>query len=96
VGKYCTAGHATDDNTTHVHCSQGTYAINTLSVYVTCTACPLQQRLHKLALILRYTYIACHLTTQFHLICSSVFADSLLQSIVNTFQHPNDGRTALQ
>ena len=47
-------------------------AINTLPVYVIYTACPLQQRLHKLALMLRYTYIACHLTTQFHLICSSV------------------------
>ena len=71
-------------------------ATNTLSVYVICIACPLQQRLHERALMLRYTYIVCLLTTQFHLICSSVLADSLLQSIVNTHQYPNDRRTALQ
>ena len=38
-------------------------ATNTLSVYVTLIACTLQQWLNELALILRYTYIACLLIT---------------------------------
>jgi hypothetical protein len=71
-------------------------ATNTLSVYLTLIACPLQQRLHELVLKLRYTYIAFLLTTQFHLNCSSALADSALQSILNTYQYPNDRRTALQ
>jgi len=72
------------------------HATNTLSAYVTFIGCPLQQRLHERALMLRHTYIAYLLTTQFHLICSSVLAYSLLQSIVNVHQYQLDRRVALQ
>ena len=36
-------------------------ATNTRSEYVTLIACPLQQRLHERASMLRYTYIACRI-----------------------------------
>jgi len=71
-------------------------ATNTLSVYVTLIVCPLQQRLNERALTLRYTYTACLLTSQFHLICSGVLSYSLLQSNVNTHQYPLERRVALQ
>jgi len=71
-------------------------ATNTLSVYATFIVCPLQQRLHERALMLRRTYITCLLTTHFHLICSSVLLYFLLQSIVNTHQYQLDRHVALQ
>ena len=57
----CRARQATNDNTTrriHVTCFVPK-ATDTHSEYVIFTDFPLQQCLHKSALMLRYTYIAC-------------------------------------
>jgi hypothetical protein len=61
VEKYCTARHATDDNTIrHIQTASWiTKATNTHSEYVTPLAFLLQQWLHERALIWSYTFITC-------------------------------------
>jgi len=48
VEKYCRAGQATGDNTTHAHCMLIPKATNTHSKYVIVIVFPLQQCLHEL------------------------------------------------
>jgi hypothetical protein len=60
VEKYCRVGQATDENMAQAHCMLDTYACNyTHSGCVILITFSLQQQLHKRALLLRYTYIAC-------------------------------------
>jgi hypothetical protein len=56
VEKYCTAGHATDDNMAQRIAWWITKATDTHSEFVTLIAFPLQQWLHERASMLRYTY----------------------------------------
>ena len=63
--KYCRGGQATDDNMAHTHCMLDNY---THSQCVILNAFPLQQWLHKFALMLRYTDIACPISVVFLLL----------------------------
>jgi hypothetical protein len=56
--KYCRARQATDENMAHAHCMLGT-KVYEYTLRICNNAFPLQQRLHKRAFMLRYTYIAC-------------------------------------
>ena len=49
VEKYCTAGHATDDNMAHAHCMLDNKATDTHSEYVILIAFPLQHWLQERA-----------------------------------------------
>ena len=62
VEKYCRAGQVTDDNIVHSHCMQDTKDyrhILRICTHVILTALPLQQLLHELSSLLRYTYFTC-------------------------------------
>jgi len=72
VEKYYTARQATDDNMEHAHCkldNKGyTYTYTqTPSENLMLIAFPLQQRLHKHASMLGYTYIGCVLNVLLYL-----------------------------
>jgi len=58
VAKYCRAQQAEHGNMAHAHCMMDTCVQYTHLEYVILAASPLQQWLHELSSILRYTYIA--------------------------------------
>jgi hypothetical protein len=58
VGKYYTAGQATDENMAHAHCMLDTWGYKH-ALRICNTAFPLQLWLHERASLLRYTYIVC-------------------------------------
>jgi len=60
-------------------------ATNTHSEHVLLTACPLQQRLHELALMLRYMYIAYIVTNETGCVYCAVRAESLNTLQVNFY-----------
>ena len=81
--KYCGAGQATDDNKMRrirIPCWIPK-TTNTHSQYVILIAFLLQQWLHERASVLRYTYIACHISS----VCISATAPGILIVISSRF-----------